>query len=193
MVDTDAREEADSRNPPPALIGERIVVDGMTGAGKSTFSRALAAKTGLPLIHLDLFYWKPGWSRPTPDEWSEKQREVLAGDAWIADGNYPETLPLRLERADTIVVLDTPWWQCAARAFKRGIQRPAGAQMPDGCEDSAAQRLGDEWRGALKCCRNRQAEAAHAITMASQHGVHARLYVLRSKQEARDFLARLGE
>jgi hypothetical protein len=65
--------------------------------------------------------------------------------------------------------------------------------MPGGCEDSAAQRLRDEWRGALKCCRNRQAEAAHAITVASLHGAHARLYVLRSKQEARDFLASLAE
>lgn len=180
-------------NPPRAPIGQRIVVDGMTGAGKSTLSRALAAKTRLPLIHLDLLYWKPGWSRPTPDEWSEKQREVLAGNAWIAEGNYPETLPLRLERADTIIVLDTPWWRCAARAFKRGLRRPTGTQMPDGCEDSAAQRLGDEWRGALKCWRNRQTEATHAVTMASQHGAHAHLYVLRSKQEARDFLAGLGE
>jgi hypothetical protein len=71
------------------------------------------ARTGLPLICLDLLYWKPGWSRPTSDEWSEKQRSVLAGDAWIADGNYAETLPLRLERADTIVVLDAPW--CAKK------------------------------------------------------------------------------
>jgi adenylate kinase family enzyme len=193
VVGADGDTGPASLNSPAGLIGKRFVVDGMTGAGKSTFSRALAAKTGLPLIYPDLLYWKPGWSRPTPDEWSEKQREVLAGDAWIADGNYPETLPLRLERADTIVVLDTPWWQCAARAFKRGIRRPAGTQMPDGCGDSAAQRLGDEWRGALKCCRSRQAEATHAITMASQHGAHVRLYVLRSKQQARDFLARLGK
>jgi adenylate kinase family enzyme len=174
------------------FLGMRVVVDGMTGAGKSTFSRELAARTGLPLIHLDLLYWKPGWSRPTPHEWSKKQREALAGDAWIADGNYPETLPLRLKRADTVVVLDTPWWRCATRAFRRGIRRPAGAVMPDGCEDSAAQRLGDEWRGALRCCRNRHAEAAYALSMASKHGSHARLYVLRSKQETSDFLGRLG-
>jgi hypothetical protein len=33
---------------------------------------------------------------------------VLAGDAWIADANEHETFDLRLERADTIVVLNTP-------------------------------------------------------------------------------------
>jgi adenylate kinase family enzyme len=174
-------------------IGTRVLVDGMAGAGKSTFSRALAARTGLPLIHLDLLYWKPGWSRPSPEEWSENQREALAGDAWIADGNYPETLPLRLERADTIVVLDTAWWRCAARAFRRGIRRPAETVLPEGCEDSAAQRIGDEWRCVLESCRNRHAEVAHALAMVSEHGTHAQLYVLRSKQEAGDFLGRLGE
>jgi hypothetical protein len=83
------------------MIGHRVHVDGMMGSGKSAFARALAARTGLPVIHLDLHYWKPGWVRPSDDEWRERQRTLLAGAAWIIDGNYNETLPLRLERADT--------------------------------------------------------------------------------------------
>ena len=46
-------------------IGRRVLVIGMAGSGKSTFSRALSAKTGLPVIHLDLYQWKPGWVRPS--------------------------------------------------------------------------------------------------------------------------------
>jgi adenylate kinase family enzyme len=80
----------------------------MMGSGKSTFGRALAASTGLPLIHLDLPAWKPGWLRPSQHEWRERQRALLAGEAWIIDGNYNETLALRLERADTVIFLDTP-------------------------------------------------------------------------------------
>ena len=34
-------------------VGDRVVVTGLAGAGKSTFSRALSAKTGLPLIHIE--------------------------------------------------------------------------------------------------------------------------------------------
>ena len=37
-----------------ARVGRRVVVTGLGGAGKSTFSRALAVKTGLPVLHLDL-------------------------------------------------------------------------------------------------------------------------------------------
>ena len=35
----------------------KVIVIGCPGSGKSTFSRALHEKTGLPLIHLDLLYW----------------------------------------------------------------------------------------------------------------------------------------
>src|SRR5205085_8526803 len=72
---------------PPIPVGRRVVVTGLAGAGKSTFSRALSAKTGLPPIYLDLHFWKPGWVAPPDDEWREKQRGLLAGAAWIADGN----------------------------------------------------------------------------------------------------------
>ena len=58
----------------------------------------------MPVIHLDLHFWKPGWVAPSELEWREKQSGLLAGDAWIADGNYHETLDLRLERADTVVL-----------------------------------------------------------------------------------------
>lgn len=174
----------------PAL-GRRVIVTGLAGSGKSTFSRALAAKTGLPLIHLDLEFWKPGWVAPTADEWREKQRQVLAGDAWIADGNYDETLDLRLALADTVVVLDTPWPICAARALRRGLRR-AGGQMPDGCDDSAWRRLRDEWAIAGRVSRKRRSEPERERAIISQHGQHATLHVFRSKAEANEFLNRPG-
>ena len=101
-------------------VGHRVVVTGMAGAGKSTFARELSVKTSLPVIHLDVHFWKPGWVEPSDAEWRDIQSTLLAGDDWIVDGNYHETLDLRLERADTVVYLDTPWWLCAARAFVRG-------------------------------------------------------------------------
>jgi adenylate kinase family enzyme len=169
------------------LIGDRILVDGMMGAGKSTFTRALAATTGLPVIHLDLHYWKPGWARPSDDEWRERQRTLLAGEVWIMDGNYNETLPLRLERADTVVFLDTPWWLCASRSFWRGIRKPGG-EMPEGCVDSRSRRLQNEWGAVGRIWHNRRAEPECARNEFLRHGSHTTVHVIRTRGQAREFL-----
>jgi adenylate kinase family enzyme len=168
-------------------IGRRVLVTGMAGSGKSTFSRALAAETGLPLIHLDLHFWKPGWIAPSEREWREKQRGLLASDEWIADGNYHETLDLRLERADTVVFLDTPWWVCAGRTLLRGLRKPIG-EMPEGCDDSSWRRLRDEWRLAMVIWRSRRLEPEREREIISRSGRHAALHVLGSKRAARKFL-----
>jgi adenylate kinase family enzyme len=175
----------------PTSVGRRVVVTGLAGAGKSTFSRALSAKTGLPLIHLDLHFWEPGWVAPPDDAWRERQRGLLAGDAWIADGNYHATLDLRLERADTVVFLDTPWWTCARRAFVRGLRRPPGAIMPDGCDDSAWRRLRDEWGIVWRVWRGRRSERERELSIVDQHGRHVALHVFRSKNSIREFLESL--
>src|SRR5438128_6694994 len=174
---------------PPLAIGRRVIVTGLAGSGKSTFSLALAAKTGLLVIHLDLQFWKPGWVVPSETEWREKQRGVLAGDDWIADGNYRETLDLRLERADTVVFLDTPWWLCAGRAFLRAFRMPG--ELPEGCDYSAWLRLRDEWRLAVRIWRKRRSEPEREHEIISQHGPHLALHVLRSKRAATEFLDRL--
>ena len=174
---------------PPALVGRRVIVTGLAGSGKSTFSLALAAKTGLPVIHLDLHFWKPGWVEPLDTEWREKQSAVLAGDAWIADGNYHETLDLRLERADTVVFLDLPWWRCSGRALLRGFRMPN--ELPQGCEYTAWQRLRDEWRLAVRVWQNRHSDTEQEHRIIAEHGQHVALHVLRSKRSVSEFLDRL--
>lgn len=169
------------------MIGHRVLIDGMMGSGKSTFARALAARTGLPLIHLDFYYWNPGWARPSDDEWKHRQRALLAGEAWIIDGNYNETLALRLNRAETVVFLDTPWWKCASRAFARGLRKPVG-EMPKGCEHSVSRRLRDEWGGAWRICCSRRSEPESARSEILRHGSHTTVHVLRSQREATAFL-----
>jgi adenylate kinase family enzyme len=170
------------------VIGRRILVIGQAGSGKTTFARELSKRTGLPVIHLDLHYWGPEWVKPSEDEWRERQRDLLSGDAWIADGNDLETLELRLERAEDVVLLDTPWWICAGRAFLRGLRRPVGWTPPEGCDDSATRRLRDEWGLVVAICRNRRTEAQRGRALVSHRGQHATLHVLSSKEAAGEFL-----
>ena len=166
-----------------AGVGQRIVVTGMAGSGKSTFSRALGVRTGLPVIHLDREYWKPGWVAPTAVEWREKQERLLATDRWIADGNYHETLRLRVERADTVVVLDTAWGRCFLRALTRGLLW-SGGEMPDGCERSRWRQLRDEWAVAGRVWRKRRWEREVEDMIIARFGQHTVRHVIRSNREA---------
>jgi hypothetical protein len=175
-----------------SALGRRILVIGPAGSGKSTFSRALSTRTGLPVVHLDLHYWRPHWVRPSEDEWREQQRDLLSGDAWIADGNDLQPLDLRLERAEDIVLLDTPWWICARRAFLRGLRRPAAWMPPEGCDDSATRRLCDEWGLVVAICRSRGTEAERARALVPQGAQGPALHVLRSKEATSEFLSGLG-
>lgn len=174
---------------PGASVGKRIVVTGLPGAGKSTFSRALSTKTGIPVIHLDLHFWKPGWAEPSEEEWRDTQRTLLASEEWIADGNYHETLDLRLDRADTVIFLDSPWWLCASRAFRRGIRRPAGAQMPDGCDDSTWRRLSNEWWLVWRIWRVRRTDNERELEIVKRHAAGLAVHILRSKREVRELLS----
>jgi adenylate kinase family enzyme len=115
----------------------RVVVIGSGGSGKSTFAAALGARTGLPVVHLDRHYWQAGWV-PTPaDAWQRAVAAIVAGEAWIVDGNYSGTLDLRLARADTVVLLDLPRWLCLARVVGRWLQHlgRTRADMAPGCPE----------------------------------------------------------
>lgn len=77
---------------------ERVLILGSPGAGKSTLASKLGACTGLPVIHLNMLYWRPGWSESDAAEFRAKVATVVRDTRWIIDGDYGSTLGLRLSR-----------------------------------------------------------------------------------------------
>lgn len=113
---------------------ERILIIGCGGAGKSTLARQLGEKLGLPVIHLDKRWWKPGWVESTPEEFDEKLAAELEKPRWIMDGNFNRTMPQRLSKCDTVIYLDFSRVACLLGVLKRVITT-YGKVRPDMGED----------------------------------------------------------
>ncbi len=91
---------------------KKIIVIGCPGSGKSTFSRALHNKTGIPLFHLDLMYWNADKTTVEKSVFCGRLSAVIETDRWIIDGNYGSTMELRMAACDTVVFLDYPLEIC---------------------------------------------------------------------------------
>lgn len=98
---------------------KRVMVIGCPGAGKSTFSRKLQEKTGLPLYYLDMIWHRPDRTNVSREEFDERLGEITRRDQWILDGNYLRTMIVRLEASDTVFLLDYPLEVCLEGAISR--------------------------------------------------------------------------
>ena len=85
---------------------KKIIIIGCPGSGKSTVSRALHNKTGIPLYHLDMMYWNADKTTVEKSVFLERLSVVLEKDEWIIDGNYGSTMELRMAACDTVIFLD---------------------------------------------------------------------------------------
>ena len=90
----------------------KIIVIGCPGSGKSTFSKALHHKTGIPLYHLDMMYWNEDKTTVEKSLFLDRLAAVLQKDEWIIDGNYASTMEMRLAESDTVFFLDYPTAVC---------------------------------------------------------------------------------
>ena len=98
---------------------KKVVIIGCPGSGKSTFARALAKKTELPLHHLDNMYWNADRTHVEKPVFLQRLKEAMDTEAWIIDGNYNSTMEMRVTAADTVFFLDYPVEVCLEGAEKR--------------------------------------------------------------------------
>ncbi|MBR8290504.1 MULTISPECIES: AAA family ATPase [Burkholderia cepacia complex] len=111
------------------LLGDRILVVGSPGAGKTSLSRQIAKELGHPHIELDDLYWGEDWTPVPLEQWQNMLRSALAGERWIVDGHYGDSLALRLQLADSVVYLDLPTHICLWRVARRAFSRLLGDRL----------------------------------------------------------------
>ena len=104
---------------------KKVMVIGCPGSGKSTFSRALHALTGIELFYLDMMYWNADRTTVEKSVFRERLTDVIQREEWIIDGNYGSTMELRMTACDTVIFLDYPLEICLDGIYSRkGKVRP---------------------------------------------------------------------
>jgi len=166
-----------------------VNVKGGSGSGKSTFSRELAARLGVPYVELDALHHGPNWTEASAEELQARVREAMAAapDGWVIDGNYELKLgDAVLREADTIVWLDLPLSLKLRRVARRTHGRIRGqVELWNGNRES--------WRNAVW---GRESLFAYLVRGHFRHRREwptrfdgdPRFVRLRSVEEAREWL-----
>lgn len=171
----------------------RLVVVGAPGAGKTRLATALAARTSVPLYDLDDLYWGSGWTRPDPEVWRARQREVTGRDSWIIAGNFQPTLDIRVRRATHLIVVDPGPAVCLGRLARRtlGIYLGRTEDLPLGLRAEGRLRAGRGLTGIARTAAHyRRVELPRTRRLAHTHGLRP-LYVGRAP-DLTALLARLA-
>jgi adenylate kinase family enzyme len=149
---------------------KRVVIIGRGASGKSTLAVRLGEITGLPVIELDKFFWRPGLVATPRDQWVAIQERFLAEEGWIIDGDLGpyDVVEVRLRAADTILFLDFSLLRCSWRAIRRSRERA------------------DFWRWLLAYRWQSRPILMQAI---ANHAVKADLHILRNPKALTRFVA----
>jgi len=163
----------------------RIIVVGSQGSGKTNLALKLGRKLWLPVVHLDVLYWRPGWKASDTASFRVHVTDAIAGDEWIVDGSFSGlAFDLTLARAETLVVIDRPRWLCQWRillrsAFDRDRSRP---DLPEGCPEQFDWKLMREaWRYDTERAPVIEAERV-------RYGADVPVVRLRNDRDIQDFL-----
>lgn len=165
----------------------RVMIVGGAGSGKSTLARALGARTGLPVYHMDHIHWGPGWqARPRPER-RAMALAIEAQDAWIFEGGFSTTYLNRLSRADTLIWLDLPvalrLWRVTKRlVIHYGQRRP---DMAEGCVEGIH---GESWAFYRWIWETRQTGRARLADLIRHAPVNVSVHHLRTRTQVRQYL-----
>ena len=114
----------------------RVAVIGNAGGGKSTLCREINRALGLPYHPVDKIQWLPGWVMMPAAEFHSRHEALIAQDRWIIDGFGPwRDIERRFDAADTIILIDYPFWRHLLWATKRQIRSIFLGRVdgPEGC------------------------------------------------------------
>ncbi len=102
---------------------QRVVVIGVTGSGKTTFAKKLAARLLFPHYAMDELRFLANWETRSWVEMRTILTEIIQQPAWVMDGNYSQVRDLTWGKADTVIWLNYAFPVAFSRLVKRTLRR----------------------------------------------------------------------
>ncbi|MEW2005628.1 AAA family ATPase [Microbacterium sp. NPDC079208] len=112
-----------SADDPLPFRPERVLVAGVTGSGKTTLSRRLAALWELRHVEIDGLFHGPEWTPRA--EFLDDVRAFAADERWVTEWQYTSkgTDEILTPRAQLAVWLDYPYRVVRSRLIRRTLSR----------------------------------------------------------------------
>ena len=161
---------------------KRILVIGCPGAGKTYFAKKLKSFINLPIVHMDNLYWRQDKTSISQEELGQKLLPYLEKDEWIIDGNYHDTLELRLKYATDVFFLNVTREECIEGILER-IDQPRDDIPWIETKKDAAELIA--W--TLDYEERTKAKEEELL----KHYPHVKVHILKSRKEVNDYLASL--
>ncbi len=161
------------------------MIIGKPGSGKTVFADTLGKMTAREVTHLDKHYWKPGWVKAygSSAEFKEKVRELISKDEWIIDGNFKNSIDIRLERADTVVFFNFSVWKSLLGAYKRWF---FGGDHPIDKHPGMRERVSFELLKMMLFYPTK------AILERIRNTTRKKIFIVKNRQEAEDVLQEIS-
>jgi len=72
---------------------------------------------------MDGIFWGPDWYWPSDEEFFTNLREAFKKDAWVLDGNYTRSIPIKWEKVEIVIWLDYSFIRTLCQALIRAVKR----------------------------------------------------------------------
>ena len=174
----------------------RILVCGLTGAGKTTVGKKIAESLSLPLVELDGLLWLPEYRQRTDEDFRAQIRVTLGRypEGWVAAGNLIRPSDgMVFREADAIVWLRMPFPLTFWRLLRRTTMRIlTGYRYPVSGDRTLIRREFFSRRSLiLYAVRNRKPHVETVSAMLAALTQQPQVIVVRSKAEVAQLLASL--
>lgn len=167
----------------------KILIIGSPGAGKSTLAYQLRELLSIKLVHLDCFFWQPGWVKIPREELNAQIELMTREEEWVMDGTYIDSLEMRLKSADTVIFLNYPLWLCLYGIIKRRIIFAGKRRddMTEGCDEKL------DWpfvKWVLKFPTTNRLEILRILEL---HKKDLDVYIFKNRTETATFMKELTD